>query len=390
MKVTVLAYNAHKNCAEGVARIHYNLYSSLKHMGVEVNLISIIDMDFERTFTLNSLYEIDSEHEFYIILGTNGANGKTLKVAKNLLIKDPDFVINGLSGIKTGVYLRLLKVFSFKNWKFIESLFSRPFRFLDKFRYLIPSIFRIFVYSPSEYKYLNNVLPFISSKISLIPPPIDINHFIKKDRRQSLSMLGLDELEDKILIGYVGNPFSDRLPLLETFKALASLVSRHNIAFIGVFPPYKGRTFFDVVYRIARSFNLERRIFIIEKFIDHRVKPFLYSSFDVLLHLYKWREAPYPFLTTLEALSTETPVITTNYNEICWVLGNLNYPLLVDLTNGVTAVSIKSALETYLNWREVENMKLLLSSIRARIAKLFSFEYAGRKVLSILEGCKSQ
>ncbi|MEM3981041.1 MAG: hypothetical protein QXF79_07310 [Ignisphaera sp.] len=41
MKIAIIAYNAHKNCAEGVARIHYNLYSSLRRIGVEVNLISL-------------------------------------------------------------------------------------------------------------------------------------------------------------------------------------------------------------------------------------------------------------------------------------------------------------------------------------------------------------
>ncbi|MEM1646654.1 MAG: hypothetical protein QXL96_12560, partial [Ignisphaera sp.] len=93
----------------------------------------------------------------------------------------------------------------------------------------------------------------------------------------------------------------------------------------------------------------------------------------------------YPFLTALEAFSVETPVITTNYNEIKWVLGYLDYPLYIDLAGGVTAISIKSALETYFNLRGTQMMREMLQYIRARIARLFSLENVGRRVISMLE-----
>ncbi|MEM1661126.1 MAG: glycosyltransferase [Candidatus Bathyarchaeia archaeon] len=386
MKITILAYNAHRSCAEGVARIHYNLYSALKRIEVEVNLLSIIDLHFERTFTFDNSCVKDARHEFYIISNNNKASSETLLIPSSSLIDESSIIINGLSSIKIGVYLRLLNVLGFKKWKFVESLFFRPFRFFDRCKYLLPFTFKIFVYSPSEYKYLCKILPFTRSKISLIPPPIDTDHFVKKDKRRSLSMLGLDDLEDKILIGYFGNPFPDRLPISETFKALAGLAPKHDIVFVGVFPPYKRRTFLNAIYKIARSFNLEKRVLLIEKFIDYSIRPFLYSSFDVLLHLYKWKEAPYPFLTVLEAFSVETPVITTNYNEIRWALRNLDYPLFIDLTSGVNALSIKSALEKFLNLRNTEEMETMLSSIRARIIRLFSLESVGRRTLKELKG----
>lgn len=385
MKIAILAYNAHRNCAEGVARIHYNLYSSLRRKGVEVNLISVYNMNFEETFTFNNMREIDSRYETYIISDADKGSSEIIEVAKRLFTEDFDIIINGLSGIKTGAYLRLLKTLGFKRWKFVESLFYRPFNFLDKCRYLMPFTFKVFVYSLSEYKYLSKVLPFISPKIGLVPPPVDTSHFVKRDKRESLKVLELEELEDRVLIGYVGNPFPDRLPLYETFKAMRSLVSKYDIVFVGVFPPYGGRSFIKTVNRVARYFGLEKKVYTIEKFIDYHTRPFLYSSFDVLLHLYKWREAPYPFLTALEAFSVETPVITTNYNEIKWVLGYLDYPLYIDLAGGVTAISIKSALETYFNLRGTQMMREMLQYIRARIARLFSLENVGRRVISMLE-----
>ncbi|MEM3981040.1 MAG: hypothetical protein QXF79_07305, partial [Ignisphaera sp.] len=207
--------------------------------------------------------EIDSRYETYIILNADRGGSEIIEVAKRLLIKDFDIIINGLSGIKTGAYLRLLKTLGFKRWKFVESLFFRPFNLLDRSRYLMPFTSKIFVYSPSEYRYLSKVLPSTSSKISLIPPPIDIGHFTKRDRRTSLKALELEELEDKVIIGYVGNPFPDRLPLYETFKAMTSLASKYDITFVGVFPPYERRSFINTVNRIARYFGLERKVHII-------------------------------------------------------------------------------------------------------------------------------
>lgn len=392
MRIAVLAYNSHKNCAEGVARIHYNLYLALKNMGVEVNLISIIDKNFEDTFK-PSLSTSDPKHEFYVFMDANKMGDRiiseVISAIKSLSLLNPDFVISGISGIKPAALLRLYKVLTRGKWLVVESLYSRPFKILDKCKYMLPLTYKIITYSPSEYRYLVKTIPTISKKVVLMPPPIDTNHFTKKNRRLALRRFGLDELEDKLVIGYVGNPFTDRFPMLKVFKALTTFTSRYDVALVLVFPPYKRRTVLDSIQRIANEFGLGKRVYVIEKFIEYHDRPLLYSFLDVLLHLYTWREAPYPFLVALESFLVGTPVVTTNYNEICWAIDCSSYPLLIDLAKGISAQSIRDVLDKYVSLSGSDGLNEILAHIRSRIIERFSFESTGKRLLRALSHDKS-
>lgn len=374
--VVVISFNAHSNCSEATARIHYNVFSSLKRAGMRASLISIIDTAFENTFLTNLAKS--SNNEVYI-LKKDGVSARP--IIKALSQFSPRFIITYLPILRFSIYLRFLKTIRCYSscMKIIESSPLRPSDLLGRIRLTLPLIDKIFVYSPSTYMYLDDKLPYRRTRICLIPPPIDTAHFSRKNKDQSLRSLGLDEIGGKLIVGYVGPLDKRRINFAAVFKAISLIARKHDVVLLLVIPPYLGRTHRDIVNIYTNKLNLNGRVVLVEKFIDYSLRPQLYSSLDVVIHLYELREAHYPFLVTLEALSAETPLITTRYNEMLWVLGGIRYPLLVDLEKATDPFTLANMLERFIKMREnPSELRTTMRDVRIRLVRNFSLEAVGK------------
>jgi len=257
----------------------------------------------------------------------------------------------------------------------VFSLFSRPFELVERLQYLIPD--HVFVYSPSEYIFLSNKLKIARKRISLIPTPIDVEHFSprpRKEARRVLSGLVGEDLDaNEILLGYMGNPFPDRLPA-SFFKVLSKLTKRFDLRAVIIAPPYSGRSYRKYINETCERLGLSKHVIYAERFVDYAIKPYVYSALDIFLYLYKWREAPYPFLAALEALSTGVATLLTDSVEFMWIS---NY--------GEVASTIKlDRFEHSLEEKLVEMLKYeyfrdanIRGKARRRIKEMFSLKKVG-------------
>jgi glycosyltransferase involved in cell wall biosynthesis len=332
MNVIVVGVNAHPNCAEGVARITYNIVSSMRMHGVPVYLFSLLDTLFESTFTYSST-ELKGVGKDLYFLSRNKLEESVGKFIKKLTQwEERVMILHNMSSLRQRIdmYTKLKGIS--RNIYVIFSLFSRPFRLAERLQYLIPD--HIFVYSPSEYTFLSNKLRIVEKSISLIPVPIDVKHFSprpQKEARKVLSdLVGGDMDMNEILLGYMGNPFPDRLPI-SFFKVLSKLTKRFDLRAVIIAPPYSGRSYKKHISRICERFDLEKHVIYAERFIDYTIKPYVYSALDLFLYLYKWREAPYPFLAALEALSTGVVTLLTDSVEFMWVSNDGEVAIIIEL-----------------------------------------------------------
>jgi glycosyltransferase involved in cell wall biosynthesis len=375
MNVIVAGVNAHPNCAEGVARITYNTVSSLRIHGVPVHLFSLIDPQFENTFTLSSI-ELQGKGKDLYFSSWDRLEESMLqfikmsqKLSGKIVILDNAFSLRR----RIKMYIKIKGVSRYIHVVF--SLFSRPFELVERLQYLIPD--HVFVYSPSEYMFLNNKLKITWKRISLIPAPVDVEHFSprpRKEARRVLSDLVGEDLDaNEILLGYMGNPFPDRLPV-SFFKVLSKLTRRFDLRAVIIAPPYSGRSYRKYFNKICERLGLSKHVIYAERFVDYAIKPYVYSALDIFLYLYKWREAPYPFLAALEALSTEVATLLTDSAEFVWIS---NY--------GEVASTIKlDRFEHSLEEKLVEMLKYeyfrdanIRRKARRRIKEMFSLEKVG-------------
>jgi glycosyltransferase involved in cell wall biosynthesis len=375
MNVIVVGVNAHPNCAEGVARITYNTVSSLRIHGVPVHLFSFIDPQFENTFTFSSI-ELQGKGKDLYFSSWDRLEESMLqfikmpqKLSGKIVILDNAFSLQR----RIKMYIKIKGVS--RNIHVVFSLFSRPFELVERLQYLIPD--HVFVYSPSEYIFLNNKLKITGKRISLIPAPVDVEHFSprpRKEARRVLSDLVGEDLDaNEILLGYMGNPFPDRLPV-SFFKVLSKLTRRFDLRAVIIAPPYSGRSYGKYFNKICERLGLSKHVIYAERFVDYAIKPYVYSALDIFLYLYKWREAPYPFLAALEALSTGVATLLTDSVEFMWIS---NY--------GEVASTIKlNRFEHSLEEKLVEILKYeyfrdanIREKARRRIKEMFSLEKVG-------------
>ena len=383
VRVIILGYNAHRNCSEGVARITFNMFHSLRSSGVEAYLVSIIDPSFENTFAGTRLYgEIfllhrDDDHE------------RVLQVIRDIISlsrEDAVVIVNTLGPLERIVQamrIRLISKATDVNVRIMFSLFSRPFKLYEKLSYL--SADKILVYSPSEYLYIRRRVPFLVNRVALIPVPIDTDLFAPRDKKASRklvnSVLDTDLDPDTIVIGYLGNPFPDRLPLI-TFRVFKRLAEKFDLTMVIIAPPYARRSLVNRFNSIREMYGLKSKLIYVEKFVDYDLRPYIYSSFDIYIHPYTWEEAPYPFLTVLEAMSVGLPVVVTNTNEYKWISLNGTYAFLIDVHN--IGESMYQALLKIIVSEYYDNSSFRLS-VRKRVEELFSLKKAGLYLRSLVE-----
>ena len=186
-------------------------------------------------------------------------------------------------------------------------------------------------------------------------------------------LVGEDLDANEILLGYMGNPFPDRLPA-SFFKVLSKLTKGFDLRAVIIAPPYSGRSYRKYFNKISERLGLSKHVVYAERFVDYAIKPYVYSALDIFLYLYKWREAPYPFLAALEALSTGVATLLTDSVEFMWIS---NY--------GEVAPTIKlDRFEHSLEEKLVEMLKHeyfrdanIREKARRRIKEMFSLEKVG-------------
>jgi glycosyltransferase involved in cell wall biosynthesis len=373
MNIIIIGVNAHPNCAEGVARITYNTFSSLQMHRVPTFLFSLLDAQFENTFINSSMRTWDNGKVLYFL-----SKDKLVEDAVRFIKMQQDeevaVILNAFSlRQRMNIYAQLKNVS--RNTYIIFSLFSRPFKFIERLQYLIPD--HIFVYSPSEYMFLSNKLGMVRKRISLIPVPIDVEHFSPRPRREARKVLSDLVEEDidanEIVLGYMGNPFPDRLPIL-FFKILSRLVKMFDLRTVIIAPPYGGRSYKKYIDEACKKFGFSKHVIYIEKFVDYSIKPYVYSALDIFLYLYRWREAPYPFLAALEALSVGVVTILTDSIEFMWISNNVETAIIIELDR--FEQSLEEKLVEVLRYEYFRDSSIK-EKARQRIKDIFSLEKVG-------------
>jgi glycosyltransferase involved in cell wall biosynthesis len=383
MNVIVTGLNAHPNCAEGVARITYNTVTSLRSFGVATYLFSLLDLPFEKTFTYSSMELQDEGIDLYFLSGDE-LEESALQIIRRLQQRDEKIVVlHNVASLKQRMHI-YMKVKSMpKNVYVIFSLFSRPFGFLERLQYLVPD--NIFVYSPSEYMFLSSKLKVVKKRVSIIPVPVDVEHFSPRPRKEARKVLsnfvGKDIDSNEILLGYIGNPFPDRLPI-SFFRVLSKLTKRFDLRAVIIAPPYRGRSYRKYFNEICEKFRVTKNVIYVESFIDYAMKPYVYSALDLFLHLYQWREAPYPFLTVLEALSVGVTTLLTNSVEFMWISNNGEVAVPIELDRFER--SLEDNLVRVLKYEYFKDANSMWKA-RHRIKEMFSLEKAGFYLKNKLE-----
>jgi glycosyltransferase involved in cell wall biosynthesis len=375
MNFIATGVNAHPNCAEGVARITYNTVFSLRMCGVPVYLFSLLDLRFENTF-IYSLTELQGKGEDLYFSSRDKLEESMIQFIKMLQPLDEKIVVlHNTSSLQQRMNMYSKFKGMSRNIYVIFSLFSRPFRLIERLQYLIPD--HIFVYSPSEYMFLSNKLKVVKKRISLIPVPVDVEHFTprpRKEARKVLSDLVGDDIDtSEILLGYVGNPFPDRLPI-SFFKVFSKLTKRFDLLAVIIAPPYSGRSYRKYINEICERFGLDKHVSYVERFMDYAIKPYVYSALDLFLHLYKWHEAPYPFLAALEALSAGVATLLTDSIEFMWVSNNGEVAVIIELDRFDHSLEKKLIEVLRYEYFKDANIK---EKARQRIKKMFSLEKVG-------------
>jgi glycosyltransferase involved in cell wall biosynthesis len=375
MNFIATGVNAHPNCAEGVARITYNTVFSLRMCGVPVYLFSLLDLRFENTF-IYSPTELQGKGEDLYFLSRDKLEESMIQFIKMLQPLDEKIVVlHNTSSLQQRMNMYSKFKGMSRNIYVIFSLFSRPFRLIERLQYLIPD--HIFVYSPSEYMFLSNKLKVVKKRISLIPVPVDVEHFTprpRKEARKVLSDLVGDDIDtSEILLGYVGNPFPDRLPI-SFFKVFSKLTKRFDLLAVIIAPPYSGRSYRKYINEICERFGLDKHVSYVERFMDYAIKPYVYSALDLFLHLYKWHEAPYPFLAALEALSAGVATLLTDSIEFMWVSNNGEVAVIIELDRFDHSLEKKLIEVLRYEYFKDANIK---EKARQRIKKMFSLEKVG-------------
>jgi len=375
MNFIVTGVNAHPNCAEGVARITYNTVSSLRMCGVPVYLFSLLDLRFENTFIYSPM-ELQGKGKDLYFSSRDKLEESIIQFIKMLQPWDEKIVVlHNASSLQQRMNMYAKFKGMSRNIYVIFSLFSRPFRLVERLQYLIPDY--IFVYSPSEYMFLNNKLKVVEKRISLIPAPIDVEHFSPRPRKEARKVLsdlvGEDIDVNEILLGYMGNPFPDRLPI-SFFKVLSKLIKRFDLRAVIIAPPHSGRSYKKYINEICERFNFDKHVIYAERFIDYAIKPYVYSALDLFLHLYKWREAPYPFLTALEALSAGVVTLLTDSVEFMWISNNGEVAVTIELDRFEHSLEKKLIEVLRYEYFKDANIK---GKARQRIKEMFSLDKVG-------------
>lgn len=371
-KIVLIGYNAHENCSEGVARITYNTFRGLRSIGEEAYLVSIIDTSFEDTFKGRS----DSPSEIYVM----HSNGKTtyvrlLQILEAIMSSSTServtLVFNALGLLRRAILREILRLLSFRICV-LYSLFSRPFKLFERLTYV--NSHGVLVYSPSEYKYLTRTMPIVADKVFLALTPIDTEKFSPRNKVLARDILcrSTDICLDKneIVVGYMGNPFPDRLPP-SFYKVFKKITEKFDLKLLIISPPYSGRSYKAYFERLLDKLKIRENVVYAEKFINYDLRPYVYSSLDIYLHLYLWKEAPYPFLTALEAMSSGVLTVLTDSVEWIWVSENGKVAPIVKIDN--LEISLYGTFLNILNNEEFRNSDMT-RAIRERIVSLFSLK----------------
>jgi glycosyltransferase involved in cell wall biosynthesis len=217
----------------------------------------------------------------------------------------------------------------------------------------------------------------VKKRISLIPVPIDVEHFSprpRKDARKVLSDLVKEDMDmSEILLGYIGNPFPDRLPI-SFFKILSKLIKMFDLRVVIIAPPYGGRSYRRYINGICERLGLSKHVIYTERFVDYSIKPYVYSAFDLFLYLYRWREAPYPFLAALEALSVGVVTMLTDSIEFMWISNNGEAAITIELNKFEHSLEEKLIEVLKYEYFRDTNIK---ERARQRIKEMFSLEKVG-------------
>jgi glycosyltransferase involved in cell wall biosynthesis len=373
----ILGFNAHPFCSEGVSRITYNTYVGLKKYSDATYLISYIDTRFEPT------YKITNERDLHSLYSADKGIIKSalLNLVKSL--RKPITIVNTYGLTQRVMTYGIIKALRGKDTCVVFSLFSRPFTLLEKLQYIPADV--ILTYSPSETVYLSRFSPILSHRIVMALVPIDTDHFSPRRktlaRRTVSEKLGINLESDDIVIGYMGNIFPDRFPPV-IFKVLRDLTRKIDIKMVIISPPYEGRSYKPIVEKIIRKFNLSRNVIYMEKFVDYELRPYVYASLDVFLHLYKWKEAPYPFLTALESMSSGVLTVLTNSVEWRWINGSEPIAPIVEIERlEESAQKVLSEIISTELFRDTH----LLGRLRERIVRLFSLDKASLHLIKKLD-----
>jgi glycosyltransferase involved in cell wall biosynthesis len=111
-----------------------------------------------------------------------------------------------------------------------------------------------------------------------------------------------------------------------------------------------------------------------ERFVDYAIRPYIYSALDIFLYLYKWREAPYPFLAALEALSTGVATLLTDSVEFMWISNYGEIATLIELNRFEHSLEEKLAEVLRHEYFRDANVR---EKARRRIRDMFSLEKVG-------------
>jgi len=378
----MIGNNAHPECAEGVARITWETFRGLSSL-MDVDLVSIIDPYFERTFNMKILenasdaIEMGHAHFLFKKSGLIGEKEVFMKIIEQIR------KINKVHSIDI-IHLHNLGPFSSL---LIKTLVKKPILFQT---YSLPRSLRskmaikvmdgITSLAPEMRNYIIANLHLNSNKVYLTHVPIDSSHFKPMNTADARKYFNLPP--EKFIILYLGNPFIDRLPP-QTFKIIKRIIEKGNrdILFLVAIPAYSTSTYIiQRFYENIRKFKLENNMKIIVRIIDYRFRPLIYNAANLIIHPYLWEEVPYPFLTVLEAMSCGKPVIVSAAR--CYT------HIVIDAYNGFLFRPRKfNEFERKLLYVVANKGNLHTLGLNARdtITSFFSYEKVAKEIMTVYE-----
>jgi glycosyltransferase involved in cell wall biosynthesis len=285
-------------------------------------------------------------------------------------------------------YLKLLSKVRNKRVKIIAHAFH-PYtpevgRFHGNHRWLLShgSTDHIFCINNRLVSHYSKILN--PDNVHHVPYPVDTERFRPRDITEARKLLKLPE--NARIIGYVGHLTLDR-GVYDLVEAVGGMSSHRDLVLAIVSSPFVTEEHYKDFMHHVKKCGVEDRIRILNQRGNYYYNA-LFSNFNHIEHFYNAVDVaalpfqkPYtiidPPVTILEAMSSGTPLITTEAGAIREVADNKNAVPVPPYNKG----RLQEALNKLLGDDEAQGS--LSSAARAHMVKNFSHEVIGQQMIKI-------